>query len=203
MATAPTEGAAIVLAAGFSSRFGSDKRVAKLGTQTLLDKVCNIYAKVFDRVIVVLRTDDPLLSSSFDDNIEVVVTDRASEGMSQSLIAGINVAIDEPWVVVALADMPFVNESTLRMLKSELCKENGSIVRLTHANRFGNPVGFPRCYFEHLLTLTGDQGARQLFQNHNLRIVSLEVEDPGIHIDFDTPELLQRHTSNDLSGHSG
>ena len=47
---APTEGAAIVLAAGFSSRFGSDKRVAILGTETLLDKVCSLYARVFDRV---------------------------------------------------------------------------------------------------------------------------------------------------------
>ena len=154
-------------------------------------------------MIVVLRTDDRLLSSSFDECIEVATTDRASEGMSQSLIAGINVAIDEPWVVVALADMPFVSESTLRKLKSELCTENGSIVRLTHDNRFGNPVGFPKCYFEHLLTLTGDQGARQLFQSYNLQIVSLEVEDPGIHIDLDTPELLQQHTSNELSGHSG
>lgn len=191
-------GTAVILAAGYSRRFGSDKRVTPFGCGTLLSHTCDCYAAVFDRVIAVLRPNETCIASSLPQSVEIAVSENANEGMSQSLIAGVKAASESPWIVIALGDMPCVSSSTLRLLRSALESNHGQVVRLRHADRIGNPVGFPSRYYGHLSSLTGDQGARHLFNSDLLESKVLTVDDVGILIDFDLLSEIQEHTDEQL-----
>ena len=186
-------GSAIVLAAGFSRRFGRDKRIEPVGTGTLLSRTCILYTSVFDRVIVILRPGESDLASDLPDSVEIVPSLRAEEGVSQSLVAGVRAAIESPWIVVALGDMPYVKSSTLRLLRTALESTPKQAVRLQHSDRIGNPVGFPSKHFNHLLGLTGDQGAKGLFESGSIKSQILVVNDPGILMDVDQPDDLEEH----------
>lgn len=186
------KGAAILLAAGYSNRFGRDKRVERLGSDSLLNHVCRVYSEVFNRVIVVLRPDDQKVESTLSVPHEVAYSEHSRKGMSQSLIAGIRSALNEPWVVIALADMPFVKQQTLCEIRDTLCKEKDQIIRPRHRGRPGNPVGFPSCFFDRLQALTGDEGAKNIVEDQGSEVFNLHVDDPGIHIDLDTPESFRR-----------
>lgn len=192
--SAETEpGSAIILAAGFSHRFGSDKRITPFGRGTLLSHTCYCYTKVFDRVIAVLRPNETSLASALPKSVKIAVSKNAREGMSQSLIAGVRAAANSPWIVVALGDMPCVAESTLRLLRTTLENEDDQIIRLKHNERIGNPVGFPSKYYGHLLNLTGDKGARYLLDSDLLESTVLTVDDMGILIDFDLSSDFEDH----------
>ncbi len=187
-------GSAIVLAAGFSRRFGRDKRLEPIGKDRLLTHTCSLYSAIFDRVFTVLRPGETEIASLLPESVEVVPSIRAEEGISQSLVAGVRAAIKSPWVVVALGDMPYVKKSTLRKLRSTLETSNEHVVRLKHSDRIGNPVGFPSKYFESLLGLTGDHGAKGLLESGSLSSQVLVVDDPGILVDLDHPGDIQALT---------
>ena len=188
-------GSAIVLAAGFSRRFGRDKRLEPLGDRTLLSRTCSLYTAVFARVITVLRPGESEIASLLPDSVEVVPSVRAQEGISQSLVAGVKAAISSPWVVVALGDMPYVKKSTLRLLRNTLGTSKERVVRLKYCDRVGNPVGFPSKYFDSLLRLKGDQGAKGLLESGSLKSQVLVVDDPGILVDLDHPDDIETHTN--------
>ena len=188
-----TVGTVIVLAAGFSRRFGRDKRIEPIGEGTLLSRTCNLYTNVFERVIVVLRPGDSELASHLPESVKIVPSLRAEEGVSQSLATGVRAALDSPWIIVALGDMPYVKESTLKLLRRALEVNSQLAVRLTHAGQIGNPVGFPSRYFKDLLSLTGDQGAKGLLDAGSIKNQLLSVNDPGILIDLDQPDDIHAH----------
>lgn len=184
-------GSALVLAAGFSRRFGRDKRIEPLGESTILSQTCGLYTSVFDRVVAVLRPGETELTSLLPSSVEIVPSNRAEEGVSQSLIAGVRAAQDSPWIVVALGDMPYVKESTLRLLRKALEADDQLAVRLKHADVIGNPVGFPATCFNQLFGLTGDQGARGLLDSGLIKSQVINVDDRGILIDLDQPDDIQ------------
>lgn len=187
-------GSAIVLAAGFSRRFGRDKRMEPLGDRTLLSRTCSLYTATFDRVITVLRPGESEIASLLPDSVEVVPSVRAQEGISQSLVAGVKAAVSSPWIVVALGDMPYVKKSTLRLLRTTLESSKEHVVRLKYCDQIGNPVGFPSKYFDSLLGLKGDRGAKGLMESGLLKSLVLTVDDSGILVDLDHPDDIQTHT---------
>lgn len=182
---------AIVLAAGFSRRFGRDKRLEPLGDGTLLSHTCSVYTSVFDRVVVVLRPGETELVSLLPSSAEVVPSPFAEEGVSQSLVAGLEVTHNSPSIVVALGDMPYIKESTLKLLRNALESNTQLAVRLRYSGQIGNPVGFPSKYYKDLRRLTGDQGARGLLDSGLIKSQILDIDDPGILIDLDQPDDIQ------------
>ncbi len=192
MVETAAQGAAIILAAGYSRRYGRDKRLEKLGTDSLLSYVCRLYSGVFNRVIVVIRNKDWQVQATLSPRHEVAYSENAAKGISQSLVAGVQSALDEPWVVIGLADMPFVTSKTLYEIRNALYKERDRIVRPQHNGKPGNPVGFPSMFFSRLLELTGDQGARKLIDELDSEVFDVIVDDPGIHMDIDTPRSFRQ-----------
>ena len=184
------QGAAILLAAGASTRFGADKRLIEIHGKPLIAVTLSKYLPVFSRVLVIVRTRDAVVDLIPDD-CEVVVADQANLGMSKSLAAGIHRVKSEPWVVVGLADMPFIQVNTLELLRDTLTLSSPDIVRLRHNMRFGNPVGFRSRFFQPLTELDGDVGAKPILRKHAKNTRVLDVADEGILQDLDTPEDLR------------
>ncbi len=188
-------GGALILAAGFSRRFGSDKRAHTLPDgRTLLEATLARYSEVYSHICVVLRPDDRALARqvrSLAGNPEVALAPDAALGMGHSLAAGIDAIADHwQWASVALADMPFVRKGTLaELLDVFFATEAQSIVQPIYRGTPGHPVTFPSSCFAGLRALTGDQGARSMLRD-NEHLIRHPVADRGVLDDVDTPGAL-------------
>ena len=183
---------ALVLAAGFSNRFGSIKLLAELETgltvfeQTLL-RIC----AAIDSVVVVTRPGMPDQITS--DSFPIHVFDQAKRGMGASLAYGISKIEHWDACLICLADMPFIGQNTYQILADNLT--SNKIIIPTYKNKPGNPVGFGREFFGELKTLAGDSGARSVAGQHTEATVKVEINDPAILWDVDTPFDLSRYQS--------
>jgi molybdenum cofactor cytidylyltransferase len=86
--------------------------------------------------------------------------------------------------------MPRVKASTLRALISAAQTPGVKAVVPAYAGRRGNPVLLKRALFPSIMALHGDSGARKLLDAAGEAVLVLEVDDPGVLADFDTPEAL-------------
>lgn len=174
----------IVLAAGSSRRFGSDKRrfVLASGT-TLIEQTLAIVRTVFAQRVLVLRAEDAELATRYRDDWHIVLATDASLGMGHSLAAALPAVAGWPGAVIALADMAWVLPESFRAVQAAL-KPDTLVVPFYHGER-GNPVGIGSDYFGRLANPQGDSGARQLFGEFSGKVIRLELDDPGILQDLD------------------
>jgi len=186
----------ILLAAGRAERFGGTKLHTALreGPDAGLAigvAACRHLASVMDVVIAVVRVGDDALAAAFEhEGARVVVARNADEGMGVSLAAGVAAASDESACIVALADMPWIEPSTIARVAQALA--NGeSIVAPCYRGQRGHPVGFASTHRAELLALRGDEGARAILAAHRDALTLIDVEDPGVLRDVDTPKDLR------------
>ncbi len=189
----PPAVAGIILAAGASSRFGSDKRRALLADGTpMLAAVAGAFARVFARTAVVLPPGDAFgLELCARLGLDAVPNERCREGQGTSLAAAMQWSLAQPGlqaVVVGLADMPWVHEGTLAALRDALVRFPGEPAMPLWRGRPGNPRGIPRRCFASLAQASGAQAAAHRIDWDAARTVA--VEDPGIVRDADTPADL-------------
>lgn len=174
----------IVLAAGSSRRFGSDKRLFMLATgATLLEQTLATASGVFERRVLVLRPEDDELAARYCNDWHIVRAADATAGMGHSLAAALPAVAGWPGAVVALADMAWVQPQSFRAVLAAL-KPDTLVIPFHHGER-GNPVGIGSDYFGRLANPQGDSGARQLFGEFKDKVIRLELDDPGILRDLD------------------
>ena len=182
-------GAALLLAAGGSTRFGSDKRKLLFNEVPLLSYVVALYERVCPRVLVVVKPGDESVQDLVTGPCEWVVARDAKVGISRSIAAGIRALGSAPWVIIGLADMPYVSPDTVSQIACTL--DAGAVIaRPSSSGRPGNPVGFNSRLFGPLMDLKGDLGARALIDDYIRDVVDVEVRDQGIFRDIDRPEDL-------------
>ena len=179
----------LLLAAGSATRFGSDKLSHALphGVPIAVQAARHLKAELAE-VIAVIR--DAKLRALFErEGCSAVLCENAAEGMGASLACGARAAGRRDGYIVALADMPFVRPSTIRAVRESL--ERGAAVTAPywHARR-GHPVGFAGSFYEELIALRGDEGARQILAANEKRLMKIPVGDPGVVRDIDTPDDL-------------
>lgn len=119
---------------------------------------------------------------------DVTVCDDAADGMGVSLAHAIKHASSDAggWLI-ALGDMPHVQPSTITAL-AQAVEQGSDIVVPVMKGRRGNPVAFSHRHLASLLALHGDQGARNIVKSNP--VTEIEVDDPGIFQDIDTPADL-------------
>jgi molybdenum cofactor cytidylyltransferase len=116
------------------------------------------------------------------------ICENAQDGMANSLVTALRqLPSDTDAVVIALADMPFVQRDTLSQIRASLMA-GAEIVVPTYQGQRGNPVGFAIKYLPQLLSLQGDRGARPLLLAYP--VTEIAVSDPGILRDIDVPADL-------------
>jgi molybdenum cofactor cytidylyltransferase len=175
----------LLLAAGRSERFGSDKRLAITGTgQTLLWEVIDRIRVAGLPLRVCLRGEDTELAAALAArDVSALCCARARDGMGATLAEG--AAALPPWrgVLVALADMPWIKTDSYRELADSVGP--GSICVPCFQGSRGNPVAFGRDFFPGLRRCEGDRGARSLLARHAGCVREVAVDDAGILADID------------------
>lgn len=183
--------AGIVLAAGQGTRMGRAKQLLPYRGRTILECVVdNALASNLHRVITVIgyqaEAIEPLLKSR---DTTVVVNPGFAAGQSSSLKAGLAALTEESDAALfLLGDQPLVTPETLNLIIAAYADSRAPIVVPQFGGRRGNPALFARETFARIARLSGDRGARQLFDEYADRLLTLPVDTGEIFWDIDTEE---------------
>jgi CTP:molybdopterin cytidylyltransferase MocA len=177
--------AAVVLAAGASTRLGEPKQLVMLGGETLLERAVRVAHEAgCAPVVVVLGAAAELVAARCDLGSAVVVVNEAwEEGMASSIRVGIGGVGGADGVVLMTCDQPAVTAEHLLALMAA-----GQVTASAYAERRGVPAYFPGAAFPALAALRGDAGARELLRG------TATVELVGGELDVDTATDLAEAT---------
>lgn len=182
----------ILLAAGAARRMGSDKLQAPWRGSTVLATTMACWAAVpeFAEILLVRRSESPEIQGP---RLRTLLNSDAAEGMGSSLrLAAQALPAGTEAVAVGLADMPEVAAVTISaLIDAWRPLGRAGIVAPVYKGQRGHPVVFGAVYLPALRALTGDRGARTILQEHAADLHLVEVDDPGVVIDLDTPADLE------------
>jgi molybdenum cofactor cytidylyltransferase len=193
--SAPVRVVGVLLAAGRGERFGAAKLRAPLpegrsaGVPVGVAALRNLKQAVGDVVAVVRPGDTALAEALRREGADVAVAERAGEGMGASLAAGVAATPAQAGIVVALADMPWVEPATIARVAAAIAAGASLAAPFCNGAR-GHPVGFAPRHRDALLALRGDEGARAVLAAHAADIARVDVDDAGVLRDVDTPADL-------------
>ena len=195
----------IILAAGNSSRFGNTKQLLHFKGKTLLKHTIEEAAKAGAQLIVVVSgaNADEISKEITNENVEIVFNKNWEQGMASGIVAGLKTAITlnkDLWkVIIAVCDQPFISSSQFQKLFQEQNRSDKHIVASAYADTIGTPALFTEKYFDALMSLTGDHGAKNLFKKYSDDLATVEFPDGNIDIDTkeDYENLLKGNSAHD------
>ncbi len=188
--------AAVVLAAGGSTRFGQPKQLLPWDGRPLVTLIADMaWTAGFEPVLVVVgAAADEVIPLFASRPVHVIHNYRWEEGLSTSLNAAVSAL--PPEVDAALfvpIDQPLITPRLLqRFIDTWRSTDAGIVIPRSPEGQRGTPVLFAKEFFAELATLSGDVGGRSLFERHPDRISYLAVPDAKVLADADTPEAYKR-----------
>jgi molybdenum cofactor cytidylyltransferase len=182
---------AIVLAAGRSSRMGSQKVLLPFAGQTVIGHIVyQVLAAAIDRTIVVTGPDDAAIRLALAGRRVTLVANPDSTGeMLSSVRCGLRALPPEcTAAIVVLGDQPTIRTELIADLVRSFHSTRAKIVVPTCQGRRGHPLLFSADYLAEVLTQHDGVGLRGLLQAHPSDVVELEVAEAAVLTDMDSPE---------------
>jgi molybdenum cofactor cytidylyltransferase len=193
----PMPVAAIIVAAGSSSRLGQPKQLVLIDGEPLLRRAIRCAQEAgASPVFVVLGAHRERIESAIDfDAAMIVVNEDWEEGLASSIRAGVGAAektaAGAAGLLLMTCDQPRVTAEHLRRMIEKFDTQSELIlIASTYAGVRGIPAIFPREAEGSLLALRGDTGARALLQKPPWPVISIPLD--GGEIDIDSPDDLAR-----------
>ena len=193
--------AALILAAGQSRRMGADnKLLLELDGKPMVRHVAErVLASAAAPVTVVLgHQPDAVRAALAGLDVGFVENPDFGDGLSSSLKVGLSTVPDSAdGALVCLGDMPGISGALIDKLIAGFNPVEGrAILAPTRRGRRGNPVLWARRFFDELMALSGDTGAKHLIGLYGEFLTEIEAPDDGVLIDLDTPAALAAYREN-------
>jgi len=197
----------IILAAGNSTRMGKDNKLLRnIGDASLVrNTAVEMLKSDLDSCSIVLGYQSDKVAEVIKDlNINLILNPLWEEGQASSLKAALN-TLDATYsdLLIMLGDLPGVTSKHINKIIEEHLLTNNRKSKITIPSfngKKGNPVIWGRSFFPDLSNLKGDVGGRALFSQHPAAINLLDMEDPAVVTDTDTPEDFESFLENNLLG---
>jgi uncharacterized radical SAM superfamily Fe-S cluster-containing enzyme/CTP:molybdopterin cytidylyltransferase MocA len=186
--------AALVLAAGYSSRMGEFKPLLPIGSSTAIERAIDVFlaAGIADVTVVTGHRAEDLRSVLQRKGVREVFNPDFDKGMYSSVVAGArSLRLGVSACFVLPADMPLVLPGTVQSLASAFGKVPASVLYPMFQERRGHPPLIRRDVLEEALQAEPADGLRGLLARRRA-VREIEVADEGIHLDMDTPADLDR-----------
>jgi molybdenum cofactor cytidylyltransferase len=188
--------AAIILAAGRSTRMGGpNKLLADLGGKPLVRTVAEqaLASKAQSVIVVTGHQAEQVEKALHGLKVKFVRNPDFAEGLANSVKAGVAAVADNAdGAVICLGDMPLISSNLIDRLIEAFAPDRGHLIAVPVSdNKRGNPVLWSRRFFNELMTLNGDIGARHLIARHSEAVAEVQVEGFGAFLDIDTPQTLE------------
>ncbi len=187
---------AILLAAGVSRRFDDgNKLLADVGGKPMVRHVAEgLNESRADGIIVVTGFEKNKIKRALKGlDVQLVENRHYHYGLASSLRTGIGALPDDAdGAMICLADMPALTTAVIDTLIQVFRKLGGEKIvfpRRTDDGQ-GNPVIWPSKFFDKLMSLTGDAGAKHVLEQNIDSAEGLKVTASKVLDDIDTPEDL-------------
>lgn len=184
--------AAILLAAGASTRLGEAKQLVEIHQEPLLTRIARMALEAGCKpVIVVIGFEQERMQAALAGlPVKFVHNPNWCEGMGASLRCGVQaLGPDVHDTLLLVCDQLALNTEFLReMLRVHLAREK-PITAACYEEHLGVPAIFPADFFPELCTIKGDRGARGILESHANEVTAVEFAAGAM--DLDTPEQLQ------------
>lgn len=184
--------AAVILAAGSSSRMGQSKQTLDIhGEKLLIRTIQTVMRAGVSRVIIVLGSEEKAHRDLIKElRVDIIHNTGWQRGMGSSLKAGLRQLIsNDPStevVVVSVCDQPLLSPENIQALINRYKETGKAVIASEYSGAPGVPALFHKSYFERLMRLPDDQGAKKIILE-NIGETSL-VPFPGGEVDLDTME---------------
>ena len=188
MSSAPSaHPAAIVPAAGASTRMGQPKLLLPWGGTTVLaSTIAALREGGAETVIVVRAPDGPLRDWTPPPGVRCAVNADPSRGMLSSVLAGLSALGTPDPLLVCPADLPALRASTVAALLATYRREGGIVVP-RHGRRRGHPLLIAPAWQARIRELAEHEGGlRRILELGAGAVHELVVDDPGSIRDVDT-----------------
>lgn len=196
----------LILAAGESSRMGTEKQLLTYRGRTFIERAMDgfIHAGI-KKIVVVLGHKYELMKSHLEnsypkhlldlEDTELIFAENDSYKLGQfsSIRRGISAICEKKSVdfyagfMIQLIDRATVEPETFKNLKEEFLKSQKGILIPSFEMRRGHPVCISSKYIEKILELADTSSLREIINNNREDIAYLNVCDPGIVLNIDTP----------------
>lgn len=201
----------IILAAGFSRRFGGNKLLAELEGKSLylhvVENLAELQALSPEIVsLTVVTQHQPIMDEMIRRGIPVAWNDHSEDGISSSLQVGLEAVTgrleesqrngegSEPYFCFFVGDQPYLKITTIQSFFDGFKESGKGIGCLRIGVKTGNPVIFAGRYLDELMGLKGDKGGKQVLHNHEEDVYYYAVWDNQELIDIDRPENLKKYS---------
>jgi molybdenum cofactor cytidylyltransferase len=185
----------IILAAGNSSRLGQPKQLLQFKEKSLIAHVTDeaIASGLFPRVVVLGANAELIKQEIFTRDILVTENDNWETGMASGIIAGMKAifAIDDQIrnIIISVCDQPFISKKIFTGLVETHHQKSKGIVACSYGETSGTPVLFNKKYFEALMLLKGNEGAKKLLKLYHQDVTDLPFKNGEIDIDTQSDYL--------------
>jgi molybdenum cofactor cytidylyltransferase len=184
-----TSCAAIVLAAGASTRLGQPKQLLQVNGESLLHRTIRLAEEAgCAPIFVVLGFEaERMHPETADLNVRVVLNPEWQSGMGSSLRSGMEALMRESQlpqkVVLLLSDQPMLSSKILLSLVKKSAETNSLIVASSYTGRLGVPAAFRKELYPDLQKVEGDKGAREVIQLYRDQTASIDFPEGAVDID--------------------
>jgi molybdenum cofactor cytidylyltransferase len=185
--------AIVILAAGGSKRMGSPKQLLKWGDQTLIEHSIEEAQGVNPKsVLVVLGANFNLIKNHIPDlQITIINNPHWEQGLGTSIAIAVEYLQSSKsrvdGLLVTLCDQPLITSDYLGFLLSKFQSGKNQIFATSYGDgKHGVPALFDKVYFNELMGLRDDQGARDILKRQANNVIG--VTPPESNVDLDTKE---------------
>lgn len=183
----------IMLAAGNSRRFGSNKLMYEVDGVPMYQRTLRLLQKAAERIpdsrIVVVT--QPQYSEIIDvvkeTGAEVLFNPKPERGIASSMQIGLEIAKDADACLFTVSDQPWLTAETIIALYDAFQSENKGMACTVWGEKTGNPCIFSKKYYRKLMEITGDKGGKQIIKRYPEDVTYLKISDEREQQDVDVP----------------
>jgi molybdenum cofactor cytidylyltransferase len=177
--------AAVILAAGRSTRFGSNKLLRVLRGKPVIEWSFDSLARIDFWKIVIVTNDSGQLDPFIREDVEKLVNKRYKDGIGTSIaLATKFLGKEVNGILFLLGDQPLVGPDNIEKLVVKFLEAPEKVVAFSTEGIVRNPMIFPSTFFYELTELKGDKGARDIALAHDDALSRMEI-DPTRLLDLD------------------
>ena len=185
----------IVLAAGKSTRFGSNKLLSKVQNETMIEHVVKeaTLSKANEVVVVVGHDADGIIKCLRSLQCRIIFNPAFEEGQSSSVVTGVRSVKEYAKAAMILpGDMAFIKVDQINKVIDRYNSTMSNIVVATHEGRMGHPILLRSELFDEILGIKEETfGLKEVVNIHKAQIELVEVKSPEVLMDVDIPEDLK------------
>jgi broad specificity phosphatase PhoE/CTP:molybdopterin cytidylyltransferase MocA len=194
----PFSPAAVVLAAGYSSRMGCFKPLLPIGAYCALAQVIRSLKSAGVKKVAVVTgyQREMLLPVIFEEGAEEAFNPDYDFGMFSSVKAGLSLITRQPdalsGILLSPVDCPLVSAETIRAVLGSAAQNPDCFIVPSYKGKKGHPLWIPAVRFPEILDYNGDMGLKGVTNRYDDKLIRLETDDEGAVLDMDTPEAYRK-----------